>query len=546
MNGTAATYGSLGAVFRLRLSIITGLAVLVGLSAAAPLQRGQPSRPNILFILTDDLDAAELSYLPKVKALIASQGVSFSNYFVSVSLCCPSRATMLRGQYAHNTGVMTNNGKNGGFEAAFARGIEKSTIATWLQGSGYRTAFYGKYLNGYPDTATPDYVPTGWTDWASAIAGNPYAEYNYTLNENGRSVRYRAQPSDYGTDVYAGKAAAFIRKASVEQAPFFIYLSVYAPHAPATPAPRHANLFPGVQAPRPPSFNEADVADKPTFIRNRRRLGARAVTAIDDLYRKRLQSLQAVDEAVAQLVDTLQTTGQLERTFIVFASDNGFHMEHHRLQSGKQTASEEDIHVPLVVRGPGVPAGRTVSHFAGNVDLAPTFAEIAGVDAPAFVDGRSLMPLLGTRLPPDSQWRQAYLIEHWSELTSAAEDGLREPTDADQTDDGVEQADVEPQRGRRGRAGQPFQPQRGARGRGAQGAQSGLSAERGIPEFRALRTPKYTYVEYVTGERELYELAKDPDEPNNIASKASASLLQQLSSQLKRLTACAAAACREN
>jgi arylsulfatase A-like enzyme len=342
------------------------------------------------------------------------------------------------------------------------------------------------------------------------------------LNENGRTVRYRAQPADYGTDVYVGKADAFVRKAATDRTPFFVYLAVYAPHAPATPAPRHANLFEGVKAPRPPSFNEEDVSDKPAFIRNKRRLGPAQINMIDELYRKRLQSLQAVDEGVARLVDTLKATGQLDRTFIVFASDNGFHLGQHRMQAGKQTAYEEDIRVPLVVRGPGVPAGRTASLFAGNVDLAPTFAAIGGVAAPAFVDGRSLVPLFGTTPPSASQWRQAYLIEHWTESASTAGDDSREPVDADQTDGDGARA----QRGQRGRAGRGEAPA-------------------GIPEFHALRTSQYTYVEYVTGERELYDLARDPFELNNLVTKADATLVQSLSSRLKQLVTCAAAGCRD-
>ena len=521
--------------------------VLIGLTGVAPVQHAQPARPNILFVLADDLDAAELPYLPKVKALVADQGVSFTNYFVSVSLCCPSRATMLRGQYSHNNGVMTNGGGNGGFEAAFKDGIEKATIATWLQAGGYRTALYGKYLNGYPQTAPNDYIPPGWTDWASSVMGNPYAEYNYMLNENGRRVRYQSQPSDYGTDVYVGKAVAFIRKAASDQTPFFIYLSVYAPHAPATPAPRHANLFGDVHAPRPPSFNEDDVSDKPAFIRNKRRLGVRAQTAIDELYRKRIQSLQAVDEGVARLIDTLKTTGQLDRTFVVFASDNGFHLGQHRMQAGKQTADEEDIHVPLVVRGPGVPVGRKVSHMTGNVDLAPTFAAIGGVAAPAFVDGRSLMPLLGTAPPPTGQWRQVYLLEHWSESPTTAGDDSREPVDADQTEASADQTEASVDQTEASEEGRG-----GRRGRGARGARSGRGGRGGagsgsnpMPEFHALRTPQYSYVEYVTGERELYDLAKDPYQLNNLATKASASVVAGLSSRLKQLMACAGASCRD-
>ena len=511
---------------------LTGLAVgfvaVAGFAALPRNERTQAPRPNILFVLTDDLDAAELAFMPHVKSLMADQGVSFANYFVNVSLCCPSRATMLRGQYARNSGVRTNGGSNGGFERMYSSAIEQSTVATWLQSVGYHTALYGKYLNGYPGAAPTNYVPPGWTEWASSVAGNAYSEYNYTLNENGRSVRYGASPSDYGTDVYARKAAAFMRRAATAKAPFFIYLSVYAPHGPATPAPRHATLFPGVRAPRTPSFDEADVSDKPAFIRNRPKLRPRPLATIDSLYRKRLQSLQAVDEAVASLVDTLKANGQLDNTFIVFTSDNGFHLGQHRLVMGKQTAYEEDIHVPLIVRGPGVPAGRVVQHFSGNVDLAPTFAELGGATAPAFVDGRSLAPLLRRTLPSLASWRQVFLVEHWTQSQAQPDDSTREPPDDDQVT-------VPPPGGRGGRGG--------GRGAGRGGAQpAGANA---IPEFHALRTQRYSYVEYVTGEVELYDLSNDPHQLNNKSAEADRSLLAALSGQLAQLKSCAASTCRD-
>lgn len=512
----------------LAFGLAVAVAALTGMYGFTPHQPAHQSPPNILFILTDDLDAAEVAYMPRVKALLADQGVTFSNYFVSVSLCCPSRSTTLRGQYSHNTGVRTNGGGNGGFELAYASGLEKSTIATWLQAAGYRTALYGKYLNGYPATAPVRYVPPGWTDWASSVAGNAYSEYNYTLNENGRAARYGALPSDYGTDVYAGKAAAFIRKSSADGKPFFVYLAVYAPHGPATPAPRHATLFADARAPRSPSFDEEDVSDKPAYIRDRPRIGRRAQNVIDPLYRKRLQSLQAVDEAVALLVDTLRATGQLENTFIVFASDNGFHLGQHRLVTGKQTAYEEDIRVPLIVRGPGVPAGRTVSQMAGNVDLAPTFADIGGTAPPAFVDGRSLVALLRGSLPPAAPWRQAYLIEHWTQQRAVPGDSLREPFDADQTE-------LNP-------------PRRALRGRAARARFGGrrvqVTAPNAIPEFHALRTARYTYVEYVTGERELYDVVRDPFELDNLVATTSKALLDALSGQLHEMVTCAAVTCR--
>ena len=170
-----------------------------------------PSRPNIVFLLTDDLDVPEMAYMPHVKQLLADQGVTFNRFYVSVSLCCPSRTSILRGQYSHNTGVLSNGSGNGGFETAYRLGIERSTVGTWLQKAGYRTAYIGKYLNAYPDTVSDTYVPPGWNEFDSAVAGDPYTEYNYTLNENHHLHRYGGAPSDYGTTVYVNKAERFIR-----------------------------------------------------------------------------------------------------------------------------------------------------------------------------------------------------------------------------------------------------------------------------------------------------------------------------------------------
>ncbi|WP_373324761.1 sulfatase family protein [Reticulibacter mediterranei] len=465
----------------------------------------------MLFLLTDDLNMDEISVMPHLKSLLIDQGVSFSNYFVSVSLCCPSRSTTLRGQYSHNTHVETNGGTNGGFQTAYTLGLEQSTIGTWLHSAGYRTAMIGKYLNGYPGGVSDTYIPPGWDEWDSASKGNPYSEFNYTLNENGKLVAYGKQSQDYGTDVYTSKATSFITQSAKEHKPFFTYLAVYAPHQPATPAPRDQHLFPDVKAPHTPSYNEADTSDKPAYIHERPLLSAQAQTRIDQLYRKRLQSLQAVDRAIATLYTTLQKTNQLNTTYIVFTSDNGFHLGQHRLPAGKQTAYEEDIHLPLVVRGPGVPAGKTVDQITGNIDLAPSFADMAGVKPASFVDGRSFLPLVHGNMP--TTWRQSYLVEHWLQQNSAHPQtnlGLQESDDPDQETD----------------------------------ISGSKAAKIVIPEYHAIRTKDYLYVEYSTGEKELYNLKTDPAELSSLAATAGPLLLKSLSERLATLKSCKMDTCR--
>lgn len=446
------------------------------------------ARPNIVFILTDDEDSDLHAFMPRTKALLHDEGTTFDNYFVTYSLCCPSRATTLRGQYPHSTGVRGNTPPLGGFETFRALGRETSTIATWLRDAGYRTAMFGKYLNGYQPAAG---VPPGWSEWY--VGGNAYRGYDYVLNENGTSVSYGRRPEDFLVDVIAHKAADVIRRSAADKTPFFVYVAPFTPHGPSTAAPRHASLFADATLPRSPAFDEADVSDKPAIIRNRSRLRPRMLARLEDVYRRRLRSLQSVDDLVDSLVTALRQTGQLDRTYIVYASDNGFHLGEHRLLQGKNTAYETDIRVPFVVRGPGVPAGKHEDALVLNNDLAPTFAAMAGVRMPEFVEGRSFLPLLTAR--PASWSRAAFMIE------------------------------------RRG-------------GRDAQEELGDTDGLFGANSFNALRTRDHTYVEYATGERELYDLRNDPFQLDNIAARAEPALVRRLSAWLKALATCAGEECR--
>lgn len=457
------------------------LALQAGASSPTP-AAPEPRRPHIVLILADDLDARSVEFMPKLKSLVAERGASFSSFFASEPLCCPSRASILTGQYAHNHGVRTNDAPRGGFPAFRAGGREASTIATWLHGAGYRTALLGKYLNGYPGDA-PAHVPPGWDEWFAVYSeqgSNTY--FNYRANENGRTVVRGNRERDYETDVLAAKAVDLIRRSPVEGPPLFLFIAPAAPHLQAAPAPRHRGTFPGAEAPRVPSFNEEDVSDKPAWARVPPLL-RRHVTAVDRLYRKRLQTLLALDELVERVVQALAARGELDDSYIFFASDNGFFLGEHRINLGKAAPYEESIRVPLIVRGPVVAAGRLVDRLALNVDLAPTFAEIAGAQVPDFVDGRSLLPLLGTA-PAPASWRSEALLEFW-----------------------------------------------------------GGEGER-VPGYGALRTAAHLYVEYATGERELYDLAKDPFELQNLSQKAEPSLLRALGERLKTLRGCAGAGCR--
>lgn len=499
-----------GKVFASGLAIVFAWSALQALAQQDPCRAAAGSRPNIIFILTDDQDLLlnSMDAMPNVKSLLADQGATFTNFFVPLSLCCPSRTGILRGQYPHNHKIWTNNLPDGGFEKAYADDLEAATVATALQGVGYHTFLFGKYLNGYPDTASKTYIPPGWSKWDSPVGGDPYGEYNYQLNADGTLVSYGSAPSDYLTDVTSAEAVSFIQHIAQEASPppFFMHLTTFAPHRPSTPAPRHAALFPGVQAPRTPSFNEADVSDKPAYVQALPLLTSADIQEIDDEYRLRLQSLQAVDDMVGALVNELQRTGLLANTYIFFGSDNGYHMGQHRFLAGKYTPYETDIRVPMVARGPDVPAGLRIDAFAGNVDLAATFAELGRAPLSVDTDGRSLVPLLLGQSP--AVWRNAYLIEQIAGDVSP-------------------QASTHPE----DRQSEPPDPQ-------------DMSLGTHYPGHEGYRTATYKYVEYDTGEKELYYLQSDPDEMENKAGVASPTFLAAASAYLANLKACKGQGCR--
>ena len=362
------------------------------------------------------------------------------------------------------------------------------------------------------------YEPPGWTEFDSAVEGDPYSEYHYRLNENGNLVHFGTEPKDYGTGVYVGLADKFIRKEQGK--PFFVYLNTYAPHKPATPAPQDVNLFPNAKAPRTPAFNDLNESAKPGWLRRLLPLKAPGIARIDALYRLRLQSLQAVDRGIANLIATLKDTHQLANTYFVFSSDNGFHLGQFRLPAGKETAYDTDIRVPLIVRGPGVPAHRKCGFMFGNIDLAPTFARLAGASVPTWVDGRSFATQM--HFPSfDLHPRKAYLVEHWKEArTEHIGPGPTEPADLDA-------------------------------GADADGtiitAAPGVPKPRSdlVPDFHGVRTTKYLYVEYMFGGRELYDTKTDPYELDNLVNvPAEAPLVAHLHNLVARLEVCSAADCR--
>lgn len=493
--------------------LVPAAAALAALSMPAAAQK-----PNILYILVDDMEHELYQYMPKTKRLIEEQGVLFDQNFTSLSLCCPSRTTTLRGQYSHNTGIFTNVWPTGGFAKFHADGLENSTVATWLQRGGYRTGLIGKYLNGYPNSEVgPLYIPPGWNYWWSPNGGTPYAQYNYSVNFNGRTVSYGNTAPDHFNDVATAQAVTFLRESANDPAkkPFFLFFTPTLPHAPATPPKRYKNMLLDVKLPRKPSFNEADISDKPRWLRKLPLLTEDEIARMQTLYVKRRQSMLALDDMVETLVNELQASGQLANTYVFFSSDNGWHQGEHRLPAGKSRLYEEDIRVPLSVRGPGIPAGRVIRKLSANVDLAPTFAALGGVAAPDFVDGRSLVPLF--KGPAPATWRQALLLESHtglageaSELASAGattEPGLLEPDDMN--------------------------------------ANSAALAPAPAHVYRGLRTAfGSTFALFDIGDAEYYDLYLDPYQLQNRYSTMNAELRTALTNQLNSMRNASGAALR--
>jgi len=364
-------------------------------------------RPNIVLILADDQRWDTLDAMPEVRSKFVDLGVTFTNSFVVNPECCPSRASILTGQYSHTTGVYKNEPPNGGFRSF----RDADTIATRLHGARYSTALIGKYLNGY---AKAGYVPPGWDRWVAFTTSGQGAGdgdyYDYDLSVDGRAVSHGRRPKDYSTDVLADDAVSFVQGADPTR-PLFLYFAPKAPHEPPVPAPRHEIAFSDLPPWRPPSYNEADVSDKPGYVRGRPPLGPVRRAGLDTLRIAQYRTLLAVDQAVGRIVDALDGAGRLTNTLLVYASDNGFLWGEHRLLR-KLVPYEESIRVPLVIRYDAkIPLTRTDDHLVLNTDWAPTFAEAAGVRL-SNPEGASLLPLLSAVSSAGLRWRGDFLVEH--------------------------------------------------------------------------------------------------------------------------------------
>ncbi|UUY01753.1 sulfatase [Svornostia abyssi] len=502
-------------------AIIAAPTIPVALSAdSSPTSSSETppaGKPNIVMLMTDDQTLEMMRYLPKTQAAIGDRGITFSRSYASYPVCCPSRSTYLTGRYAHNHKVLSNQPPNGGYAALNGN----DTLPVWLKNAGYTTTHIGKYLNGYglPDKKE---IPPGWTDWHGAIDPSTYWFWGFQLNNNGKVTRYGTpgdeDPALYQTDVYSTIATTAIARNAKAGKPFFLSVAFGPSHgeipypgvkdagggepvfvAPRS-APRHRGDLAGTKAPRTDAFNEADVSDKPAWLqKSYGSMDEKTVTALDIEYAARAESLLAVDEAVEQITDQLEESGVADNTLVVFTSDNGFMQGEHRIPGGKYVVYEPSTRVPLLMRGPGITRGSISDELVANVDLAPTIAAAAGGLKPSSFefDGRSLLPFASD--PAKTSDRPILL-----ETTGSSSDAVD---------------------------GQATKRQR-------------LEAE-GPSPYRAIRVGAWKYVEYTTGERELYDLQADPQETTSLhADPKYAEVVADLSKRLAALQQCTGASCQ--
>ena len=473
-------------------TLAAGTAALgIALAGVTGAPAGEPSElPNVIVIQTDDQTLESMRVMEETNAKLAERGATFPNHVTNFPLCCPSRATLQTGQYAHNHGIMGNEPPRGGYQQFDT----SNTIAVWLEARGYVTAHVGKYMNGYGSADEYEegergttVVPPGWTEWYTAAARGQNV-YNYRLNENGVIVNYGATVEEFKQDVFTNHAVQLIDEHLGAGSPLYLQLDYTAPHGggpnpspqlpqdcegTAKPAPRHANAFDTEPLPMPDSFNELDVSDKPEDIQEIDQIGAEELANITTRYRCRLESLLSVDEGVAAVMNALRAHDALDNTYILFTSDNGFFHGEHRIPTGKNRVYEEAIRVPLIMRGPDVPKGVVVEDMTTNADLAATIVDASGATPSLEIDGRSLLP--AAKHPAIERGREL-LIE--------------------------------------------------------------------TPRYAAVRTQRYEWVEHRTGEAELYDLVEDPSQLTSLhADPELEEVRERLATRLAALRTCAGDSC---
>jgi N-acetylglucosamine-6-sulfatase len=537
------------------------LLVLTAQRGTATAATDQP--PSFVVIQTDDQTLESLyatfrtpaiRVMPNTIDMIAKRGMTFNDYYVPYPLCCPSRASLLTGRYAHSHGVKGNVQPNGGYFGFSFRAAATHNLATWLQAAGYRTIHVGKILNGYGDEPYDDgkSVLPGWSAWHSVLkADTHHYFYGYTLNNNGvlegpYGDSGTWEPREYGvrddigcpfaplnglpcfhqTDMLSNIAMAELQGTSPEQ-PFYLQLDYTAPHgdfrkpAGPEPTPRHYDWFKGAPFPhdRSEGFAEGNVADKPSFIRGSEYLTLGEIHTYRIYWNKQLEALRDIDDGVKLILDTLGSQHRLRNTYVIFTSDNGFFFGEHRLTGGKFLAYEPATHMPFLIRGPRIRPGSESDELVANVDVAPTILELAGVEADKSIDGRSMVPFLRD---PELRTLRPLLFESFVETSDINENGaIAEPP--------------------------PTRPQPGSAA-AASSRPAGATASLLAPpkDYGGIRLGPYKYIAWPNGEKELYDLEKDPNELNNIVRIPNYFPIRNyLHRELRDLEDCVGRGCRE-
>jgi arylsulfatase A-like enzyme len=511
---------------------------MVGATLTARDAHGAPPERNVVFILTDDMTASELSAMPNVQSLLAAQGTSFSEAYVSFPLCCPSRATMMSGLYMHNHGVHGNFPPNGSWLRFIPH--ESDDLPVWVHDDGYHTVHIGKYMNGYPG-GTPTIpappsesfpVPDGWDEWYGKVSEDALY-FNYQLIEKtGPGVVphitfYGDQPADYQTDVFTDRAVNFVNDKAVADQPFWLNLWFNSPHGPFDPAPRDLFKLTGTSLPKLDAFNEKDITDKPRWFRKqaKKRLTKKQVVLIDNERRRQEEQLASVDQAVGKLVQGLKDKGILDDTYIIFSSDNGFFRGEHRIATGKYLPYDPASRVPLIITGPGIPAGGVSSELVWNGDITQTILQIASGSQDNSLDGRSFLPFAEN---PALRSTRPVLLEG----------------DTGPGGTGAESAQSSSARAREARVG--VAGKRGVKNLEQEpDAIKSATNTNSAPAYRSIRTDRYEYTLYANGQTELYDMIRDPAQLHSLAADPRyRDVRKWLYAALVPLSSCAGAPCR--
>jgi arylsulfatase A-like enzyme len=511
------------------VGLILAASVLAAAHGAGPASAAN-GRPNVVVILADDMALRDLyetkgengkgkKLMPLTRGLLGDHGVTFNRYYSSNSISCPSRTTNLTGQYSKNHGNTRNTFGEHKYCSDPGRVDFTRTLPAWLQAAGYRTIHYGRFLNAF-GLGRSTRVPEGWDHYVQPVETNVSSTavfYGYRLNVNGVvSDQYgdSAHPDkdNYFTDVMVSQSLATIASGDLSQ-PFFLALDHRAPHEDAVDpvgpdaALRHAETLRRKRPRTPPSFNEKDVTDKTKWLKHSRRLDPRQKHLISIRSRRRLRSLEAVDDGVGRIVARLKQLGELDSTYIFFTSDNGFFNGEHRISKGKYRPYENSSHMPFLVRGPGLPRNRVSGELAMNVDLAPTIADIAGATPNRVVDGRSLLPFVRN---PKRRSRRPILLEAFPPKPGTAA-AIAEVVSSIGGPLAVAAKDPTP------------------------------------PNWRAIVYGRWKLIRFNGQGYELYDLKRDPDEINSVAKiRRYRPVLRFLRKSLRRLERCKGAECRRS